>query len=183
MFKNSSASYGWFAIFLHWTVALTVFGLFGLGLYMVDLSYYDSWYKTAPDLHRSIGIVLMLALIIRLAWRLLNPRPVPLPNWSALETVTSHCVHVLLYLLMISTIIAGYLISTADGRSIEVFGLFEVPAMLPPIKGMEDIAGEVHEILAWVIMAVAGLHGLAALKHHFIDKDKTLLRMLKPQSE
>ena len=62
MFKNSKTSYGVVAIFLHWLMALTVFGLFGLGLYMVELTYYDSWYKGSLDLHKSIGLSLAAVL-------------------------------------------------------------------------------------------------------------------------
>jgi len=73
--------------------------------------------------------------------------------------------------------LSGYLISTADGRPISVFGWFEVPALLTSIPNQEDVAGLVHEYLAWGLVILAGLHGLAALKHHFIDRDPTLLRM------
>ena len=74
--------------------------------------------------------------------------------------------------------LAGYLISTADGRGISVFGWFDVPASITSIPEQEDVAGAVHFYLAWGLVILAGLHGLAALKHHFIDRDTTLLRML-----
>ncbi|MOA52423.1 hypothetical protein D3C78_1757160 [compost metagenome] len=73
---------------------------------------------------------------------------------------------------------SGYLISTADGRGIEVFGWFTVPATLSGIDGQEDIAGVVHLWLAWGLIGMAALHALAALKHHFIDRDATLSQML-----
>ena len=74
--------------------------------------------------------------------------------------------------------IAGYLISTADGRAIEVFGWFQVPATLYDLPEQEDIAGEIHELIAWALILLAGVHALAALKHHFINRDTTLLKML-----
>ena len=65
MFKNSPASYGLIAIILHWLMALTIFGLFGLGLYMVELTYYDSWYKGLQlDLHKSIGLTLAAVFLL-----------------------------------------------------------------------------------------------------------------------
>ena len=73
---------------------------------------------------------------------------------------------------------SGYLISTADGRGVSVFGLFEVPASLTGIPDQEDVAGVLHEWLAWGLIILAGLHALAAIKHHFIDRDATLSRML-----
>jgi cytochrome b561 len=80
--------------------------------------------------------------------------------------------------LMLALMIAGYLISTADGRPIDVFNLFSVPATLHGLADQEDIAGEIHEILAWALVLLAGVHALAALKHHFINRDSTLLKML-----
>ncbi|TCT19400.1 cytochrome b561-like protein [Thiobaca trueperi] len=73
---------------------------------------------------------------------------------------------------------SGYLISTADGRSLDVFGLFSVPAILTGLPDQADLAGEVHLVLAIALVTLAAVHALAALKHHFIDRDATLLRML-----
>jgi cytochrome b561 len=75
--------------------------------------------------------------------------------------------------------LSGYLISTADGRAIQVFDWFEVPALVTGIANQEDIAGAVHYWVAVALIALASLHGLAALKHHFLDRDGTLLRMLR----
>ncbi|MBU6953707.1 MULTISPECIES: cytochrome b [unclassified Hahella] len=181
MWKNTQQNYGLIAILLHWLVALVVFGLFGLGLYMTDLSYYDAWYQKAPFIHKSIGMLLLFVIVFRLVWRFINVRPEPEASLSRIEKVASEWAHRLLYLLLIATMIAGYLISTADGRGIDVFGWFEIPALLPPVKGMEDIAGEIHEVLAWTLVGLAVLHALAAIKHHVIDKDKTLMRMFSPK--
>jgi cytochrome b561 len=86
--------------------------------------------------------------------------------------------HGLLYLLLFALMVSGYLISTADGRGLEVFDWFAIPATLSGLKGQEDLAGEVHLYLAWSLILLAALHALAALKHHFIDRDITLKRML-----
>lgn len=72
MFKNTKSSYGVVAIVLHWLMAAMVIGLFGLGLYMVELTYYDSWYKGSLDLHKSVGITLVALLLFRFAWRALG---------------------------------------------------------------------------------------------------------------
>lgn len=73
--------------------------------------------------------------------------------------------------------ITGYLIVTAGGRGLDVFDWFVIPSVLEQ-DGLEDIAGEVHEIIAFIIIGLAAFHALGALKHHFIDKDETLRRML-----
>lgn len=74
MFRNSKLAYGIPAIVIHWISALVVIGLFAVGVWMVELTYYSTWYKTAPHLHKSIGILLLAATIFRLVWRLVNPR-------------------------------------------------------------------------------------------------------------
>ncbi|WP_322979411.1 cytochrome b [Pseudomonas sp. C11] len=175
--RNSPARYGLVSISLHWLVALAVFGLFALGYWMVGLSYYDPWRQEAPDLHKSIGLLLFGLMLLRVLWRLLNPSPAALASHGAMTRLASKLGHGLLYLGLFGVMITGYLISTADGRGIEVFGLFTVPATFTGIPDQEDVAGDIHRILAWGLVIFAGVHGLAALKHHFIDRDSTLLRM------
>lgn len=178
MLKNDETTYGWLAILLHWVVALVVFGLFGLGLYMTSLGYYDPLYRSLPQLHKGVGVLLFFIVVLRLVWRWINPRPRPEPGLSRFERTASEVVHGLLYLLLFAIMCSGYLISTADGRPIEVFGLFSLPATITSIPQQEDVAGLVHLVLAIVLMALVVLHALGALKHHFIDRDRTLLRML-----
>lgn len=178
-FKNNLMSYGWVSITLHWLVALVVTGLFILGVWMTDLTYYDDWYKTAPDIHRSIGILLFFALLFRIYWRLTNVTPMDEPNIDKLQIKIAHLVHKFLYVLLFAMMVSGYLISTADGRAIDVFGLFQVPAIPPlDIENLEDKAGDIHWYLALILAGLTGLHALAALKHHFIDRDRTLVKML-----
>ncbi len=176
--KNTKTGYGWAAIALHWLVALAVSGMFGLGLYMVELTYYDAWYKGSLDLHKSAGILLAFAVLLRFIWRQMNPVPTGLSP-KPLENLAGHLAHLLLYLMMAALFISGYLISTAEGHGIEVFGLFTVPATLTA-ENQEDIAGDIHKWLAWGLIGLVVLHTLAALKHHFINRDATLKRMLRP---
>lgn len=176
--RNTALSYGLIAILLHWVVALGVIGLFILGLWMVELNYYDAWYRRAPDLHKSIGVSLFLIMLFRLLWRRINKNPQPIPGNHHLEQQIAGLVHVLLYSLIFIVMLSGYLISTADGRPIEVFGVITIPATLAGIEKQEDIAGTIHLILAIILISLSSLHALAALKHHFINKDRTLVRML-----
>ncbi len=179
MLKNTTLSYGWITIGMHWLLASTILFMFGLGLYMVDLTYYDTWYRGSLNLHKSIGITLMMLWSTVVIWRSMNtkPQPEPAPNH---ELLAAKAMHWALYLIIAALLITGYLISTADGRSISVFSLFEISALPKLIDNQETIIGEIHEILAWSMIGLVTLHGLAALKHHIIDKDKTLRRMVKP---
>lgn len=176
--RNSSSQYGWVSIFMHWVVALAVFGLFALGLWMVGLDYYSTWRKDAPDLHKSIGLVLLAVMILRVLWRFISPPPSSLDSYSRMTRLGAKFGHSFLYLSLFAVMIAGYLISTADGVGIPVFGLFEVPALVSGLPDQADTAGVIHFYLAWVLVIFSGLHALAALKHHFIDRDATLNRML-----
>ena len=181
--KNDKRGWGLLSIALHWLVALTVFGLFGLGLWMTGLDYYHAWYQQGPDLHRSIGAVLFAVLLVRVAWRAANSNPETLPNHRRWEVGLAHTVHLLLYLLLFALVTSGYLISTADGRAIEVFGSLQIPAYPLGIENQEDIAGAVHWYLALTLMTLVGLHAAGAVKHHFIDRDETLKRMLRPNTD
>ncbi|MFC1567911.1 cytochrome b [Pseudomonadota bacterium] len=172
MLRNSSKQFGWVSIAIHWLMAAAIIGMFGLGVWMVDLDYYDPWYHRSLWIHQSIGMLLIFLLAFRLVWRLTNPVPEIMGLWWEKRVHRGH------YLLMAAVMITGYLITTAYGRGVDIFGWFEFPALLPADKGRETTLGFWHMLLAWGFMGYIGMHAGAALKHHFIDKDITLLRML-----
>lgn len=176
--RNSSQEYGHFSVLLHWLMALAIYAMFALGLWMVGLGYYDSWYHNAPEIHKSVGVILFMLLIMRLIWRILSPPPAALESYTPLICYSAIAMHWLLYSLLLAILISGYLISTADGQPISVFGLFTLPALISGAGEQADLAGEIHLWLAWGVVVLSVLHGLAALKHHFIDRDITLKRML-----
>nr|WP_086939968.1 cytochrome b [Thaumasiovibrio occultus] len=160
----------------HWVSALTVFALFGVGLWMVGLDYYSSWYRTAPHWHKSVGLLLALLTLLRMAWKMLKPHPaIEGKRW---EVIAAKSAHHTMYLLLAVMFISGYLISTSDGRAIAVFNWFEIPGAGELFPQQSDLAGKAHYYSAWLLIVLAGVHALAALKHHFIDKDNTLLKML-----
>ena len=164
-------------VFLHWITAFAVIGMFASGLWMVDLTYYSDWYKTAPHWHKSVGLLLVAITVLRLATRAFTSRPPSLGN--ATEKKLSHLGHTLLYTLMIALFASGYLISTADGRAIDVFNWFAVPAVGELFNNQEDRAGDAHFYIAWSVITISVIHMLAALKHHFINKDDTMKQMLR----
>jgi len=175
--RNTENHWGVITITIHWLSALTVFGLFGLGLWMVELDYYDAWYNKAPDLHQSIGLLLLALTLVRMVWRQINSTPLPLTSHTYRERKMATLIRYSLYLLLIMVLLSGYLISTADGRAIAVFNWFQVPATLQGIDKQEDIAGVIHLWLSVSLVSLAALHAMAAIKHHFFDRDRTLKRM------
>ncbi len=174
--KNTSNTYGSVIKFLHWGMAIAIFALFGLGVWMRTLTYYSPWYKPAPHWHQSIGVLLLALLVFRFLWRLANERP----NQDFLkpfDRIASHTVHIAFYALLLVIMVSGYFITSVDGSSVDVFNWFSIPSIYEK-QGAEEIAGFIHWTLAYAIMALAGLHTMAALKHHYVDRDITLKRML-----
>lgn len=180
MLKDTRSSYGLVTIVLHWLMSLMLIGLFGLGLYMVELTYYDSWYKGSFNLHKSLGMAIAFLLIFRFVWRAFGEKPAPVDSSSKMINTIAHRAHLSIYILLIGVVISGYLISSADGRPIEVFALFSIPGIDLLVGNQADIAGEIHYYGVFGLSGIVILHALGALKHHFIDKDVTLIRMLKP---
>ena len=174
---NSNHDWGVVMITIHWVSALTIFGMFGLGLWMVELNYYDVWYHKAPDLHKSIGITLFILTLLRLLWRLFNRCPLPLETHGYQEIRLAMSMHNFLYVMLISIMLSGYLISTADGHAISVFSSVQIPSLINGAERQEDVAGIVHLWLAAGFIGMVLLHSLATVKHHFFDRDRTLKRM------
>jgi cytochrome b561 len=165
------------AKWLHWTIALGVFGLLAVGLYMTDL-------KASPQkiqlymTHKSVGLSVLALMLARLLFRLRNPPPAlpdSLPRWQRLASAGTH---VSFYVLLLAMPISGWLMNGASGFPMKFFGLFRVPDLI--VRDAKHLAffKEVHEVIAWTLMALIAVHVLAALKHHFIDRDAVLRRML-----
>jgi len=177
MLKNNNERFGIVSILVHWLSAVVILALFAVGYWMVDLNYYSEWYRTAPHYHKSVGLLLLLLTVFRISWKFISPNPEVIAN-NKTEKYAAHAGHLLLYVILLVILFSGYLISTADGRGIDLFNWFVVPSMGELFANQEDISGEIHEYAAYFLMGIVVLHVLAALKHHFINKDKTLTRML-----
>ncbi|ROV58291.1 cytochrome b [Vibrio ponticus] len=174
--KPEVKNYNIVARAIHWISAMVVIGMFAVGLWMVDLSYYSEWYRTAPHWHKSIGLLLAILTLIRLVWTVVTLSPKVEGN--AFEKIAAKLVHGLMYLVLLVLFVSGYLISTEDGRAIDVFDWFSVPGLGALFEGQADIAGEIHFYAAWTLILMAAVHALAAIKHHVIDKDNTLRKMI-----
>lgn len=182
MLTDNNRSYGWLTILMHWLAAVLVIGLFAVGFYMVDLGYYDEGYHKLPRLHVSFGLLLAFLMLLRVGWRVINRgKPKPLPTHSKRVRLLAAGMKYVLYLLIFTMIVTGYLVTTAKGDPARMFDVLAIPATLQLSADGVDIAGEVHRISGWLIVILAALHAAAALMHHFVIRDQTLRRMLKPQ--
>jgi cytochrome b561 len=170
------ARYGMPAIVLHWLTALLIVCGFTLGLTMVGLPFSRQklqWYAW----HKWIGITIWLLTCARLAWRLGHPAPTlpPMPAWQRRASGVSH---VLLYGLLLCIPVSGWLYSSATGVQVVYLGLVPLPDLVPRDRALGRTLRTVHETLNFTLLAVVCLHIAAALKHHYIDRDKVLSRML-----
>lgn len=179
MLKDSSAGYGLISIAIHWISALLILFLFGLGIYMTGLGYYDDWYHKGPALHISLGLIVLLLMLVRIIWRILNPTPSALGD-QRMQLVAAKLVKLGLYLAIFAVLISGYLITTAEGKPASLFDWIYFPSFTTLSANQVDLAGEIHEYLAWGIIALVVLHVAGALLHHFVMRDRTLVRILKP---
>lgn len=165
------------AVVLHWLVFVLIAAGAGLAFYMTDLPFsplklkYYSW-------HKWIGVSIFIAVVVRLAWRLRHPAP-PLPAGTpAWQLRAAHGAHFMLYLLLVLIPLSGWLYSSAAGVQTVYFSLVPLPDLLARDKALAETLKALHGILNNTLFALVAVHAGAALKHHFIDRDGVLARML-----
>lgn len=168
-------------ITLHWVIALTLIALMGVGFYMATFEYYPLY-----DWHKSFGVLIFAIILLRVWWRIKNGWPVPVRAYPALEHRLAQATH---WVLIVGTLlmpISGMLYSGLGGYGIKVFGWAMVPGNKNPLTGetepfhagLSGLGQFTHEWLGYLLAGAIILHIVGALKHHLIDRDRTLLRML-----
>lgn len=175
--RNASADWGWLARWLHWLMAIGLLATALIGWIADDLASTRDRYE-AMVWHKSIGLSLLGLLFLRLAWRMSNPTPQAppgMPRWQRLAASTSHA---LLYLLMLWMPVTGWLAHSASGLPLRWFGWWRVPSLLEKDSGLKHLAEDLHQWGLWLLVALVTVHVLAALKHHFVNGDTVLVRML-----
>ena len=169
------------AVTLHWIIAISILLLIPMGLTMED--YPVNLKFPVYIIHKSLGIVVLAASLFRLVWRLLNPPPALPAHMGKVEKLLAHAAHWVLYGLMIAMPLTGWLMVSASRKYPTIFfWLTEVPFIpLPETMQNKPQAHEFHNYHLWlaygaIVLIVA--HVGAALKHHFVNKDHVLKRML-----
>ena len=133
---------------------------------------------TIYDLHKSIGAVLLPLVVVRLVWRLTHP-PAPLPaDIAAVQQAAAHAVHWTLYLLLIAQPLIGWIATSAFPAPVPFFGLFELPRIWGENRVLSDQLFVVHRWMGIAIGVIAAMHIGAALQHHFLRRDRVLMRMI-----
>jgi cytochrome b561 len=169
--------YGAVAQALHWIVAALVVTQFVLAWQADGLPL--GLHKLALlARHKSFGMTVLMLAIVRLLWRLMHAPP-PLPDaMSRLEKLAAQATHIAFYVLLFAMPLSGWLMSSAKNYSVSWFGLFTWPNLIGKSAPAFDTLREVHDALSWALAGILVLHIMAALKHHFWNKDDVLLRML-----
>jgi len=175
LLKNTDDHFGLIAIVLHWLMAIIIIGLLILGLYMVRLPISLEKLKLY-GWHKEYGLLVLGLVIVRLSWRIINTTPVLALAWW--EIIAARAVHWLFYIFMFAMPITGWLITSAAGLPASFFGLFVLPNLIAPNNQELLFFQSVHEYLGYGLIITIILHASAALKHHFINKDDILKRML-----
>jgi cytochrome b561 len=167
---------------LHWLVAIIMIPMLALGTYMALFEVYDLY-----DIHKSIGVLVFPLLLARVLWRLKQGWPESLHHYAAIEQFLAKVTHWALLLGLIALPITGMIYSGASGHGFGIFGLPVFPAnyhpteigqVIPYSEQLSIIGETAHEWIGYGLMVMLTLHIVGALKHHVIDGDGTLRRML-----
>jgi cytochrome b561 len=162
---------------LHWAIALGIVSMLALGWIMSGLPKGPEKSQLV-DIHKSIGIVVGLLALVRIALRLREGWPVPVTPFPAWQERASHGVHALLLFATIAMPLTGALKSVTNGRPVTAFGIDVLPGgLMDKNEALHTAVSIAHTGIAYVLAGLIGVHVLAALKHHFYDRDATLTRM------
>lgn len=176
---NTKLGYGWGAILLHWLAAVAIVAMFLIGEQFEDLPRGPE--KSAlMGLHIGLGVLVAPLLLARVAARFVQVKPEPLPQHRLL-TLLSTVVHVGLAMAIVVLVVSGPLTVFSAGRALNVFGWFQIPSPMVRNQELHEIAETVHVVAVKVMFALVIAHVLGVVKHLVVDRDKTLLRMLRPE--
>lgn len=183
--RNTAAHYGSVAMFLHWTIALLIIVNICLGLYFPDLPRADPNKFVIAQIHKSIGLTVLMLSVLRVLWRLVNPVP-PLPaDLNPGLKLAARTSQFLLYVLIVAIPLSGWIMVSATRVPTNFFFLVDWPH-LPVFDALDQAAKhdaheqweDIHSWLAWSAIALIPLHIAGALYHQFIRRDDVLKQMM-----
>ncbi len=175
--RNSPDSFGLVTRIIHWTMALAIIGMLALGTRLSDLQpgLANLWLYS---LHKSIGLIILALVLIRIVWHRISPPPGPQGAPDAWSQRAARAAHLLLYVLLLVIPLSGWIASSASGLDVMLFDRWVVPPIAPVSEAWENAGWAVHRIATKLLMAVLLLHVAGALKRE-MEGDGTLTRMLR----
>jgi cytochrome b561 len=176
-FRNTKSSWGSASKALHWTVVLLIITQWLIAMRADSLPLGMAKIE-ALAWHKSLGLTILMLAVVRLAWRWMNPVPDLTTETRPWERLLAKLSHLLLYALIFALPLSGWLMSSAKNYPVSWFRLFQFPDLVAPDERLFQQMRELHHLLFGVLVVVALLHIAGALKHHFIDRNDVLRRML-----
>ncbi|NOT42748.1 MAG: cytochrome b [Alphaproteobacteria bacterium] len=181
MTSNAPTRYGTVAMALHWTIAIAIVSLLIVGKYMNGLPNNDPNKFALYQLHKSFGITVLVLTVVRIIWRVMHPVPALPAGMPAWQRWGAHVSHFGLYALMLAIPLSGWAAASSSSLGIPtmLFGAAELPSL--PVgndRDTHEFYEEAHELLGNLMILLLIVHVVAALKHHFVDRDTVLRRML-----
>ncbi len=176
MLKNTETSYGIVARAFHWLLFLMFGFMIVAGNLLADMPKGMEKIEAA-GVHKSLGLLVLASVLLRLVWRLINVTPKDPEGTPAIQSLIAHVMHWLLYVLMFAQPLVGILMSQAAGYPVSFFGLYELPALLDKDPSLAELFHGAHGIVWILLLLVVIVHAGGALYHHFVMKDDVLRRM------
>jgi cytochrome b561 len=175
--RNTTRAWGALSKSLHWLIVVLILGQWALMQRAESLPLGVAKLQ-AINWHKSFGMTILALAVVRLVWRLANPVPSLAGVTRTWERVLAAASHVLLYGLLFALPLSGWLMSSARNYPVSWFGQFQFPDLVAPSQELYRQLNDLHHLLFSVLVSVALLHVAGALKHHFIDRNEVLKRML-----
>ena len=166
------------AMLLHWLIALLIISAFVMGLVMTSIPGFTPSKLRYFSWHKWLGVTVLALAALRLLWRLFNQPPAHPAHMPAWQNVAADGMHWLLYLMMFAVPVSGYLYTLSAGVPVVYLGLWQLPVFMAPNPALKPLLREIHYWLDMSMAALVVAHAGAALKHHLIDRDNILKRML-----
>jgi len=178
MLKNTENSYGSIAKILHWVIGFSIIGLIAVGFLMSSMDPAPEKFELY-GIHKAVGVTVLMLIILRILWRFANKTVQAAEGVPPILQLAAKAGHLLLYIFMLTMPISGIMMSRFGSYDISVFNLFTIPAVTEKNTALASFFHSTHEYAAWGFVILITTHILAALYHHFVRKDTTLIRMVK----
>lgn len=175
---SSPATYDSLSRFNHWVIAIAIIGMLAVGLYLEFGGLEREAKRPLVDIHKSVGVLVLAFGLWRVLWRLGQGFPAPISSMPSWQETASKVTHWLLLLGIVLMPVSGVLGSVFRGRDVNVFGWFAIPGQAE-VPWLASLASGTHGLVGKVLAVLVIIHIAAALKHHFLDRDLTLNRMVR----
>ena len=182
--RSSQSHWGTLAKVAHWLTAIFIVCAMAIILYgmsldrTLDRDYWVPLYRASVYRHEAFGILALATIGLRLIWRIFDRRPAFPTTMRRWEMVASSVVHGALYVLAVAACILGWFQVSSNGADVDIFGWHPLPRLTGKDEQLHEVIAFWHEWVSWAFVALVLFHIAAALKHHFVDRDRVLRDML-----